>query len=535
MQKGPLTSGSAATFTGAACVVLVFGIVPLLFVLLRAVTNPGEFTATLGNPSVLEAATGTLRLALYTTGIAVVLGAPLAWLTTRTDVPGRRAFSPLLTIPYIVPPYVAAVAWIQLANPQAGYLNQWFGAGTVDIYSMTGLAWVLGLSFYPYVFLTVRSVLENADPSLEDAARMSGAGTWRVLKDVSFPLMRSAVLSSAGLVFMVSASAFGAPALIGTVANERVLSTYIFEELMAWGPDAMARVAGLSCLLFAFVLIPLVLRSRAHATLGGKATRRARLPLGAARAPLGILLALFVLVAIVLPALAVIVSSFLRVGTDLSPSNFTLEHFALLLRGDTLDAVLTSLWLAALAATLAVLVGGIAAFFRTRAIGGRVLATLTALPLATPGTVLAIGLILFWAPFGVANTIWVLLIAYVAKYAALAMRPVGEGLATVDPALPDAARMSGARGVFLVRTIWVPLILPSIMAGWFLVFMPCFSELTMSVLLVSPGIETVGTRLFELIEYEAPAAANVLATVVLVLVVGSNILLRVLSRGRYGV
>lgn len=535
MRQGVLSPSSRATFLAAQAAVLVLGILPLAYVLARALGDLGTVADTLASAAVWKAAWGTLRLAVYTTLIAIGLGAPLAWLTTRTDVLGRRAFAPFLTIPYIVPPYVAAVAWIQLANPQSGYLNQWLGAGSVDIYSMTGLAWVLGLSFYPYVFLTVRGVLENADPSLEDAARMSGASTWRVLKDVGIPLMRSAILSSAGLVFMVTASAFGAPALIGTVANEPVLSTFIFEELMAGGPDAMARVAGLSCLLFGFVLMPLALRSRAHATLGGKAVRGARLPLGPLRVPIGLLCALFVLVAIVLPALAVVVSAFLRVGSELTPSNLTFEHFELLLRGETLDAVLTSLWLAALAATLAVVVGGIVAFFRRRVRGGRLTAALAALPLATPGTVLAIGLILLWSGAGLQNTVWVLLIAYVAKYTALAMRPVAEGLGTVDAALPDAARMSGARGAFLVRTIWVPLILPSLMAGWFLVFMPCFSELTMSVLLVSPGIETVGTRMFELIEYEAPAAANVLATVVLVLVVGSNILLRVLSRGRYGV
>lgn len=529
--------GLPPAYLAAFVLVVALGTLPLGFLLAQAAGGLEAASGILQESAVWDAALGTLRLALLTTLIAVVIGTPLAWLTTRTDVLGRRLCKPLLTVPYIVPPYVAAVAWIQLANPQAGYLNQWFGAGTVDIYSMTGLAWVLGLSFYPYVFLTVRGVLENADPSLEDAARMSGAGTWHVLRDVSLPLMCSAILSSAGLVFMVTASAFGAPALIGTVAREPVLSTFIFEELQAGGPDAMPRAAGLSCLLLGFVLLPLLLRSAAHATLGGKAARRTVLPLGRLRFAFGVLLLLFVFVAIVLPAFAVVVSSFLRVGSELAFSNLTFEHFRLLTRGDTLDSVLTSLWLAALAATAAVLLGGVVAYFRTRTRvpGRRTLAALTALPLATPGTVLAIGLILLWSGAGLSNTVWILAIAYVAKYAALASRAVGEGLSTVDPALPDAARMSGARGVFLTRTIWVPLILPSLMAGWFLVFMPCFSELTMSVLLVSPGIETVGTRMFELIEYEAPAAANVLATVVLVLVVGSNILLRVLSRGRYGV
>lgn len=524
-------------YAAAWALVVVLGVLPLVLVAIRALEHPDVLSSVLGGEAAWEAAWGTLRLAVYTTLIAVLIGAPLAWLTTRTDLPGRRAMSPFLTIPYIVPPYVAAVAWINLANPQSGYLNQWLGAGTVDIYSMTGLAWVLGLSFYPYVFLTVRGALANADPSLEDAARMSGARTWRVFRDVSLPLMRPAILSSAGLVFMVAASAFGAPMLIGDPAKVRVLSTDIFSELASGTRGALPRAACLALLLFAFVLPPLLLRGARHQTLGAKPTRGGRLPLGRARVPLGLLVVLFVLIAVVLPALAIVVSSFLRVGLSLAPSNFTTEHFALLARGETLEVVWTSLGLAAGAAFAAVVIGGVVAYYRsrTRVPGRRTLGTLAALPLATPGTVLAIGLILLWTGVGVVNTLWILLIAYVAKYAALASRAIGEGLSTVDAALPEAARMSGARGLFLVRTIWIPLVLPSIVAGWFLVFMPCFSELTMSVLLVSPGIETIGTRLFELIEYEAPALMNVLATVVLVLVVGSNLMLRLLSRGRYGV
>ena len=171
--------------------------------------------------------------------------------------------------------------------------------------------------------------------------------------------------------------------------------------------------------------------------------------------------------------------------------------------------------------------------------GRHLFGALSALPLAAPGTVLALGLILMWTrPFGLSfsltNTVWILAIAYVAKYAPLATRAIQEGFGLVDDALPEAARMSGARGLFLVRTIWVPLLLPSILAAFVLVFMPAFSELTMSVLLVGPGLDTVGTRMFELQEYAGPTAASVLATLVLVLIIGSSLLLRVLSRDRYG-
>ncbi len=522
---------------GALIAVVVLGILPLAFVIGHGARTGAEFLDAVTSTDALDALLSTLQLAVGTSLLAVLIGAPLAWLTTRTDLPWQPCFRSMLTIPYIIPPYIAAVAWITLANPEVGVLNQLLGRGTLDIYSMTGLIWVMALSFYPYVFLTVRGALLNADPSLEDAARMSGAGTWRVLKDVSLPIMRPALISSGGLVFAVTASAFGAPVLLGGPARVEVLSTQIFDAI-ASGLGGMTEASSLACLLFVFVLPPLLLHGRHHAVLTGKAARASLVRLGRARGLVWALVAAFALIAIILPAAAVTLTAFMRIAGDFSVSNLTTENFEALLEPETAEAIRTSLLLAALAATIAVMLGGAVAFVtvKTRWRGRGLLSAMTALPLAAPGTVLALGLILVWTtPLSLTNTIWILLIAYVAKYTALAARPLADGLGTIDDALPEAARMSGASGATVLRTIWIPLVLPSLMAGWFLVFMPSFSELTMSVLLVGPGTETVGTRMFELREYEGPTAASVLATVVLALVVGSNLLLRVISRGRYGI
>ena len=528
-------------FLPTAVVVLVVGVLPLALVVQRGLSAGDVFWSTVTSADAWIALRGTLVLSLGAALLAVLLGSPLAWLTTRTDLPARPLLRSVLAIPYVIPPYVAAVAWINLANPRVGLLNQWFGAGTFDIYGMAGLVWVMGLSLYPFVFLTVRSALDSADPSLEDAARMSGAGTWRILKDVALPLLRPAILSGGLLVFLATASAFGAPALIGNPAQIQFLSTRIFESLTS-GLGGLGEASSLSCLLFAFVLLPLLLRSRRHAVLTGKTSQPTVVRLGPWRpVVLGVVL-LVLLVAVVLPACAVAGTAFLKIAGDFSVSNLTLSNFRLLATTDAGPAVRTSLVLAAGAAALCAVLGGLVAWItvKTRHRGRGLVAGLAALPLATPGTVVALGLILLWTNplglgFSLTNTLWILLIAYVAKYVALAARALGEGFGAVDDALPEAARVSGARGLFLLRTIWIPLILPSLTAAFFLVFMPAFSELTMSVLLVGPGIDTVGTKMFELQEYEGPTAASVLATVVLALVVTSNLLLRWVSRGRYGI
>lgn len=520
--------------------VFLLGIVPLGYVVRKALAAGPVFVETVFSRDAWDALLATLHLSLGTTLLALLLGAPAAWFTTRTDVPWKGAFRTLLTTPYIVPPYIAALAWITLADPAIGFLNAPFGEGSgiFDIFSMNGLIWVMGLSFYPYVFLTVRAALESADPSLEDAARMSGAGPWRVVKDVAFPLVRPALLSSGGLVFMATASAFGAPVLIGNRAGIDFLSTRVVD---LWNDDlqGITRASSLACVLFAFALVPMLLRARHHAVLTGKASQPTLVRLGRARRPVQWALCMLVLVAVVLPIGAVALTACLRFAGDLSLSNLTLEKFGEVLgTAANAKALWNSLWLAGLAATICVALGFLIAWLqvKTRLRGRNLLAGLAALPLATPGSVLAIGLFLFWVgPVTLVYTVWILLIAYIAKHVALATRAIAEGVGAVDDALPDAARMSGARGWFLFRTVWAPLVMPSIVAGWFLVFMPAFSELTMSVMLTDTEIETIGVRMYRMREYKSPTQASVLATIVLGLVIGSNLLLRKLSGGRYGV
>ena len=173
MRGGQRTLGFG--LTGAA--VLVVGVLPLFLVVLRAFTHPDTSFAALSTADTWRAAVNTLLVAGGAAVLAALVGTPLAWLVTRTDLPLRRHLRSVLPIPYIIPPYVAAIAWINLASPRVGLLNRVFGEGTFDVYGIGGLIWIMGLSLYPYVFLTVSAALENADPSLEDAARMSGAWT----------------------------------------------------------------------------------------------------------------------------------------------------------------------------------------------------------------------------------------------------------------------------------------------------------------------------------------------------------------------
>jgi iron(III) transport system permease protein len=258
----------------------------------------------------------------------------------------------------------------------------------------------------------------------------------------------------------------------------------------------------------------------------GKAAPRTRVGLGRWRWPLCGAVMLIVTVTSLVPVAAIVVTSLMNVVGDFSWSNLTLDkyRYVLLTRPDTSRGFINSFVLAFAAATLAAAVGTALAYVKghPRLRTGRLLDACVNLPYAAPGTILALGLILLWSrPIVLTDTLWILLIAYFANDLSLAVRSVTTGVQQTDITLEEAARVSGAGFATTFRTIWLPLLKPAIVAAWFLVFMPAFGELTMSILLVGPGTETVGTVLFALQEYADPPAASVVAVLILAFILAA--------------
>jgi iron(III) transport system permease protein len=227
-----------------------------------------------------------------------------------------------------------------------------------------------------------------------------------------------------------------------------------------------------------------------------------------------------------LPVTAIVITSFMNIVGEFRWDNLTLDkyRYVLFTRSDTARGFVNSFVLAFGAATLAAAVGTAVAYvkghprFRTT----RLVETSINLPFATPGTILALGMILLWSwPLALVDTLWILLIAYFAKDLSFAVRSVTTAVQQTDVTLEEAARVSGASFVTTFRTIWLPLLWPAIAGGWFLVFMPAFGELTMSVLLVGPGTDTVGTVLFALQEYADPPSASVVAVLILAFILAA--------------
>ncbi len=478
-----------------------------------------------------RAMVNTIVMSLATVIFASLIAIPSAWLVTRTDLPGRAKFRFLLVLPYVIPPYIGAIAWINLCNPRVGWLNRLAGREIFDIYTLAGVVWVLGLFYFTFIYLNCVSAMENTDPSLEEAARVSGASPGRVFLTITLPLMRPAIFSGAFLVFAAASASFGVPELIGSPGHIQVMTTRIYSSIKTGGLDGYYLAAALSTILFAVAigassLSDWLAHARRVTALTGKSARRSQVRLGRWRWPAFGYVAMVFAAACVLPFAAVLATSFMKVAGNFSWDNLTLDQYRYVLfeRQATLRGFVNSLMLAFGTATLAVGIGTVLAYLKghPKRRSGPLLDACVNLPYATPGTILAFGLILLWSrPIALTDTLWILLIAYFAKYLSFAVKALTTNVQQIDTTLEEAARVSGAGFIKTFRTIWIPLLRPGMMASWFLVFMPAFSELTMSILLKGPGTETVGTTLFDLQSYRDPPSASVLAVMLLVLILSA--------------
>jgi iron(III) transport system permease protein len=495
----------------------------------------------------------TLSISLLTVFFTMLIGCPLAWAVTRTDMPLKGIFKTLFIIPYMIPPFIGAIAWGFLLSPRTGFVNKFlmalFSSSTppFNIYTYGGVVFVMSLYFYPYIFITVAGALDRMDPTLEEAARSSGAGKFRVVRNITLPLVAPSIAAGALLVFIAACSNFGIPALIGSEGRVYVLTTRIFYYIYSGGFEGVQMASSLSIFLVITSALALVanrwyLRKKQFTIIAGKSMRPNVVSLGKYRIPFLLGCVLFSFATMLAPLLCVVLISLLKAyGVDIAWENFTLANYKfILLEYDlTRSSIWNSIKLSFTAATLLTVIGSLIAYIivRTKLTGRRILEFLSTLPYSIPGTVLAIAMILaFSGKFGINlyNTIWILLVAYIARYMAFAVKSVGASLEQVHMSLEEAARISGAGWGRTFRDIVVPLVKPGLIAAWFLAFMPMLRELTVSALLFGPETRTIGVAVYELQDAGYYDTAAALATCVLILIFAGNFLMKRITGGEFG-
>jgi iron(III) transport system permease protein len=534
---------SALPFGLAIGLLLLIVAYPLLWLLMSAFGIPAEFqfghlVRVYTRSQNLVPLINTLILAAGAGALSVVLGAPLAWAAARSDAPLRRLIHALVAVAYIVPPYLTAIAYIILLGPDAGYFNRALQAltgaarGPIDIFSMGGVIFVIGIHVFAFTYFMTYTALQSVDASYEEAASLLGASRWTVFLKVNLGQVAPAITGGALLSAVDSMALFGPQAFLGLPAQITFLPTRIYGVIGSY-PPRWSEASALSLTLVVLTACGLLLQRgyldrRSYATVGGRGVRVETIRLGRWRWPLAGFCLCVVFLSSIAPVVVLAVAAFSRSWVNgLSIANLTLDNFneALVNNQVAVRGILNSFRLAAGASACAVIVGAAVAYvdLRTRAKGRRLLDYLAILPLGLPGTVMAVGVLLAFIrpPFAIYGTIWILLVAYVARFVPLATRSANATLRQIDASLEEAARIAGASQLATLWRILLPLARPGLAVAFLLVFIPALSELSATILLYSGGTETIAVALFrlnDLGQFEVVAALAVFTIAVTLLV-----------------
>ncbi len=537
---------------------VIFEVIPLSYLLIRSLFPKESFsldsfkrvyTYDLNWTALIN----TVVISGLTTLFGVILAFPLAFLVGRTDMYGKKFFRTLFVTTYMVPPYVGAMAWLRLLNPNAGVLNKFLmqvfnlSKAPFNIYTVGGIVWVLTCFYYPYAFITISRAMEKMDPSLEEASKISGASPIKTLMTITIPMMTPSIIAAGLLVFVASASAFGIPSIIGAPGQIYTVTTRIIDFVHIGSEEGLNDAMVLAVFLMAIANIVLyvttfVIGKRQYITMSGKSTRPNIVELGKWRMPITVIISIFSFLVVILPFVTVALTSFtVNMGKPIGLSNMSMSAWnKVFSRASILSSTKNSIIAGLAAAFFGIVISCIMAYLlqRTNVKGKRIPDFLITLGSGTPSVTIALALIISMSgkfKINIYNTLTIMIIAYMIKYMLMGMRTVVSAMSQVHPSLEEAAQISGANWLHMLKDVTVPLIGASIVAGFFLIFMPSFYELTMSTLLYSSNTKTIGYELYIYQTYHSQQVASALATAILLFVIIINYLLNKLTKGQFSI
>lgn len=495
----------------------------------------------------IEVVFNTVVLAIVSTAIAIPCGFFAAWIVYRTDVPGRRFFERVLVLPYYMTPLVPTLAWLALASPRAGLINQiGFQLGRteplINISSVFGISLVMALTGAAVAFVIMGSALQLLNPALEECSQLFGASKTQTVWRVTVPLMRPAILSSTIFVLAEGLGAFAEPLVLGATGNIQTISTRIYMLVGSYPPGyGEAAALGIALLLVVGPLMYLyfrLLHGRDFTTVSGKAFRRGGIEARGAKPGLLGLVSVYALLAVGLPILTLVINSLQMLSTVfITDSVWTLDHYSRVLSSpDFRASLLNSLILGASTATTGVLFMGFAVWLIYRSpippALGRTIEYIVMMPVAIPRLVFAFGLLWAWLQFPgkMYGTLWILWLAYLTVFLPLGVRTIASVVLQLDKSLEEAAKVTGAGRFYMLRTITAPLLKPGLLAAWLLMFIVSVRELGASILLVGPDSRVISPSIIEAYQISGREQAATLAVIQLVVVLGALMLMMRLTR-----
>ncbi len=556
VQRPPRRLAAPLWVTALLLILTFLVIYPLLMLFFGAVSdsnpvidgfgkfNPSltHFIAVLGNENVRLAFFNALVACGGGAILAVVIGLAFSWIVVRTNTPFKGFIAGASMIPLFVPPLVAGVAWSILGSPKTGLLNtalKWMGVDfRFDFYSMSGLILVFGFYYAPYVYMFTASALRNMDPSLEEASEVAGASAFTTIFTVTFPLIAPAILAGSLLSFVVMLGIYGVPAALGAPANISVLTTYIF-KLTAWSPPLYNTAAAVAILLMFVTAILVwaqqrVLSGRSFATVAGKAFRPRSLNLGPWRWFTFGLALVYLFVVVVLPTIALVIAAFRRFlffkdfDAVFDMKAYSWVHFNSIFDN---PLTMTSIWNTMKVGVITAVIGGLLAFAigytinRTHVAGRKSIDLLSTIPVAIPGLVVGVAYLWAWIglPGGLYGTIWILALAFVARFIPDTVKALSTSFMQIHKELEEAAWVCGRGLLGTIWTIMLPLARPGIVASMTLLFVLAVRELGSSLFLYTSDTTVMAVLLLDYYEggnIGKTAAFSLVQTVILVILLG---------------
>ena len=518
--RSPISAQQIAGY-GVAAVAAVLVLYPVFF-LFQAALDVGDpqvrpptaygfdnFNGIFQYPQILL---NTLTVSVAATVMALVFGFVMAWILTRTNVPGRHLFEQLMAVPYYLTPLLGALAWSLLGSPESGFINQiWRALGgtdhLIDINTAYGIAWVMALFEGSVAFVMIAAVMKSMDPALEEASQIIGASRLRTMLRITLPLVVPGVLGAAIFVFAEMLGSFAAALVLGTPNRYYVITTAIYQLVQQYPPKIQV-AAAMGVSLFAVMFFMLFLYRRivmagSYATITGKAFRPRVTDVGPLRYVLLAVCVLYLLAAVGLPLVTLLYASLQKIAVAFpTAENWTLDNFRVAMTMNAVRSALTnSLLLGFGTATIGVVLMGLLAWliYRSRLPGSGLIEYVVMFPQAVPRLVFAFGLMWAWVvfPIPIYGTLWLLLLAYLTVFLPLGVRTIAGVMLQIDKSLEECAQMCGAPWAFRVRTVTIPLLMPGLVAAWLLLFIASIRELGASILLMGPHSKVITPSIVE--------------------------------------
>jgi iron(III) transport system permease protein len=521
--------GTTLFATGLSAFLLIVIGLPVVMVVLMSLRTgfPGEdvpftlenFAEVYLTPRTYEILGNTLFFAVASVTITLLIAVPLVWILMRTDIPFKKTIYVLLTIGILIPVFLRTIAWILLLSPRIGLLNKWLqewfalSSPPFNLYSLTGMAFVQGVSFVPGAFFMLAAAYRSMDPSLEEAAYTSGVGKLRTFLKINIPITLPAIAAVMVYLFMTAIAVFEVPAIIGLPARILVLSSLIFtsttpstglpEYGIAGAYGAIMLVLGLA---LAFLYVRLVKQGKKYTVITGRGYRPREIALGRWKWAALAFVFFYLSIEVFIPFVVLLWASllpYLQLPSAEALSSLTLKHYIEIPTHVGAKPFINTLILMLAVPTVTMILSVLVSWvvIRTQVSFRGFLDTLAFVPHAVPGILMAVGLaylgLAYRDYFPLYGTIFIIVVAHTINWIAYGTRTTNSVMIQVHRELEEAGRVSGASAPRVLGKIILPLIAAGVLNSWIWIGMLSYREVTMSLTLLTRNNVVISTVVWQ--------------------------------------